>query len=148
MDKLKKLEKEYKRLLDKKYALAHEMENIRVQIEQEKYPTGEYEKILGKLFDLSNIVPIPDDYKVFKYYCLPFEIISCEDCYVNLNAKILLYKINQKGVVMNMVCNYDMRVKKSGFYDDFFNDKNIVANPEDEVKEILNQGVRQFLTAD
>lgn len=148
MDKLKKLEREYKRLIDKEEVLLYEIKNIRTQIEQEKYPTGEYEKVLGKLFDLSNIVLISDDYKVFKYYCLPFEIISCDEYYVNLNAKILSYKINQKGVVMNMVCDYNMRVKKSGFYDEFFNDKNIVANPENEVKEILNQGVQQFLTTD
>ena len=139
------MEKEYKRLIDKKEVLLYEIENIRTQIEKEKFPTGEYEKVLGKLFDLSNIVLISDDYKVFKYYCLPFEIISCDEYYVNLNAKFLSYKINQKGVVMNMVCNYNMCVKKSEFYDKFFNYKNIVDSPKDKINETLNQGVQQFL---
>lgn len=145
MDKLQELKNKYVILTEKEEALLSEIKDIESQITNYEYPTEGYEKVLGKLYDLSNIVPLPKGEKVFKYYCLPFELISCEEFYVNLKAKILSYKIDQKGVVMNMECNHDMSIKISGFYNEFFNDKYIVNNPEDEIKELMNQGAQQFL---
>lgn len=146
VDTLKALERKHKSLLQKKYELLFEIKSIQTQIEQEKFPTGEYEKVLGKLYDGSNLYPPSDIYKIYKNYYLPFKIISCDADCVKFKAKIFSYIVDQDNEMsMDVHTNRLMRIGKSEFYDDLFNDKNIVNNPEDEIQELMSQGAQQFL---
>lgn len=146
VDTIKALERKHKSLLRKKDELLIEIKNIQSQIEEYNFPTGEYEKVLGKLYDGSNLYPPSDIYKIYKHYYLPFRIISCDADCVKFKAKIFSYIVDQNDEMsMDVYTNRSMRIGKSEFYDDLFNDKNIVNDPEDEIKELMNQGAQQFL---
>lgn len=146
VDTLKALERKYKSLLQKKAELLVEIKSIETQIEREKFPTGGYEKVLGKWYDGSNLYPPSNIYEIYKHYYLPVKIISCDADYVKFKTKIFSYIVDQDNEMsMDVYTNRFMKIGKSEFYNDLFNDKNIINNPEDEIKALMNQGAQQFL---